>query len=90
MFDGLSVRRTIEGRSVVVGAHEHTLQVIGVTEHADGGAKLVIAISGSTRRHLHLDVSEAVLQDPIALRQRVVYFVTQLVTDRLTPTETDS
>jgi hypothetical protein len=68
MFDGLSVRNAIDGRPVTVGEHEDRLHVVAIREDADGGATLTIAISGSRPGHLQLNVSEAVLQDPIALR----------------------
>ena len=80
MFDGLRVRKTIEGQTVVVGEREHHLQVVGIAEHGDGGVGLTIVISGSSSQYVQLTVPQPVLQDPTALRQHVVCFVTRILT----------
>jgi hypothetical protein len=76
MFDALSVRKAIESRTIVVRDYEHRLQLVGVREHADGGATLMIAI-GATPERLEVDVPRELLAHPIAVSERVVDFARQ-------------
>jgi hypothetical protein len=89
MFEGLTVvRKAIEDRAAVIDEARYELRVVGITEHPDGGVRLVIAISGRTGQ-LQIDVSENLLHDPIAVRQRVVHFVRQILTGHLPPSNMD-
>jgi hypothetical protein len=82
MWEGLSVRKAIEEQPVVVREREYRLQVVGIAEHADGGAGLTILVPGSSSQYLQLDVPESIVRDPIALRQQVVCAVNQILTAR--------
>jgi hypothetical protein len=76
--DRPSVREAIERRAVIFGDQEYELRLAGISEHAEGGATLAISVSG-TARVLRFGVSEQLLQDPIALRLRTLYFLKRLL-----------
>jgi len=74
----LSLRNAIEGRRVILGERELELRLVGFTEDAGGGTTVTIAIAGATEP-LQMSVSDELLDDPIALRLRVQYFVRRTV-----------
>src|SRR5262245_11304468 len=78
MLDESRVRDVIESRTVKVGDEEHRLWLVGFSTTPNDGALLAIAISGTDER-LQLQVSDDLRRDPIALRQRVVYFAKRVV-----------
>ena len=77
-----SLRHVIEDRPVIVGDDTHQLQLMNVSEHRDGGLVATIAVEGAAER-VHIGLSdELFLNDPIAFRLRVVYFVRRIVSQK--------
>lgn len=77
-LDHDDLRDLIESRTIQVGNEEHRLWLVGLSKTANNGTLLAIAISGTDER-LQLQLSDDLRHDPIALRQRVVYFAKRLV-----------
>lgn len=78
MLDESRLRDLIESRTVRVGAAEHQLRLVGLSETPNNAVLLAIAIGGTDER-LQLQLSDSLSHDPIALRQRIVYFVKRIV-----------
>jgi hypothetical protein len=78
MLDESRLRDLIESRTVRVGAAEYQLRLVGLSETPNNAVLLAIAIGGTDER-LHLQLSDSLRRDPIALRQRIVYFVKRIV-----------
>ena len=77
-LDDDRLRDLIESRTIQVGNEEHRLWLVGFSQTPNNGALLAIAISGTDER-LQLQLSDDLRRDPIALRQRVVYFAKRIV-----------
>lgn len=80
--DGLDegrLRDLIEGRTVTVGGEEYQLRLVGHSETPNNAVLLAIAI-GDIEERLQLQLSEGQRRNPIALRQRIVYFAKGMVT----------
>jgi hypothetical protein len=68
----------IERRAVTLDDREYELRLVGISEDADGGATVAITISGMADV-LRFGASKELLDDPIALRLRAVFFLRRLV-----------
>jgi hypothetical protein len=73
----LSIRTVLERRPIMIRDREYALRLIEITKNADGGATVTIAVEGKVQPLL-LNVSNELLNDPIALRLRAAYFLRQM------------
>lgn len=81
ILDERGFRDAIEGRTLRVGAEEYRLRLVGLSETPNNAVLLAIAVGGTDER-IQLQLSDDLRRDPIALRQRVVYFAKRIVTSR--------
>jgi hypothetical protein len=79
MLDERRLRDLIESRTVNVGGEDYQLRLVVLSETPNNGVMLTIAVGASDER-LQLHLSGDLRRDPIALRQRVVYFAKRIVT----------
>jgi hypothetical protein len=68
----------IENGTIKVGSEEYRLRLVGLSETPNNAVMLAVAISGIDER-LQLQLSENLQRDPVALKQRVVYFAKRIV-----------
>jgi len=78
MLDERRIRDVIENWTMKVGGEEYQLRLVGFSETPNKAVMLAIAIDGTNER-LQLQLSDDLRRDPIALRQRVVYFARRIV-----------
>jgi hypothetical protein len=78
MLDERRLRELIENRTMNVGGEDYQLRLVGFSETPNKAVMLAIAIGGADER-LHLQLSDDLRGDPIAVRQRVVYFARRIV-----------
>ena len=79
MLDERSLRYLIEIPTIKVGDDEFQLRLEGLSETPNHDVMLSIAVGGIDER-LYLQLSDDLRRDPLALRQRVVYFAKRIVT----------
>jgi len=72
------LRDVIESATVKVGGEEYRLWLVGVSETPNNALMLAISIGGIDEP-LQLQLSDELRRDPVALRQRVVYFAKRIV-----------
>lgn len=78
MLDERSLRYLIEIPTITVGKDEFRLRLVGLSETPNNTVMIAIAVGGIDER-LYLQLSDDLQRDPIALRQRVVYFAKRIV-----------
>jgi hypothetical protein len=78
MLDESHLREVIENRTMNFGGEHYQLRLVGFSETPNQAIMLAIAIGGTDER-LYLQLSDDLRRDPIALRQRVVYFARRIV-----------
>ena len=88
ILDEGRVRDVIESQMVKVGRRYYQLRLVGLSETPNNAVMLALAIAGTDER-LQLQLSDHLRRDPIALRQRVVYFVKRIVTTCAVRTQDD-
>jgi hypothetical protein len=81
MLDERGLREVIESRTVRVAGDEVPLRLVGISETPNNAVMLAIAVGGRDER-LQLQLSDDLRSDPIALRQRIVYFAKRIVLAR--------
>ena len=79
MLDERSLRYLIEIPSIKVGADEFQLRLVGFSETPNNDVLIAIAI-GDIDERLQLQLSEGQRRDPIATRQRIVFFAKRIIT----------
>lgn len=84
MLDESRLREVIESRTVKVGNDEYRLRLVGLSETPNHAVLLAVAIGGTDER-LQLCLSDDLRRDPIALRQRVVYFAKRIIAETRPP-----
>jgi hypothetical protein len=80
----VSIRNVLERRPIMIRDREYALRLIEITEDANGGATVTIAVEGKAQP-LQLNVSSDLLHDPIALRLRAAYFLRQMTAPASAP-----
>lgn len=80
MLDERSLRYLIEIPAITVGDDEFRLRLVGVSETPNNTVMMSIAVDGIDER-LYVQLSDDLRHDPIALRQRVVYFAKRIITN---------
>lgn len=78
-IDERRLRDVIESRPLKVGNEECQLRLVGLSVTPNNAVMIAIAI-GCTAERLQLQLSDDLRRDPIALRQRIVYFAKRMVT----------
>lgn len=78
MLDERSLRYLIEIPTIKVAGEEFQLRLVGLSETPNNTVMISIAVGGIDER-LYLQLSDDLQRDPIALRQRVVYFAKRIV-----------
>ena len=78
MLDERSLRYLIEVPTIKVGDDEFRMRLVGLSETPNHAVMISIAVGGIDER-LQLQLSDDLRRDPIALRQRVVYFAKRIV-----------
>lgn len=85
VLDERRLRDLVQSPTVKVGAEEYQLRLVGLSE-AHNKMTLLLAIAiGDIDERLQLQLSEDQRRDPIALRQRIVYFAKRIVTSARRP-----
>jgi hypothetical protein len=80
MLDERSLRYLIEVPTIAVADEEFRLRLVGLNETPENTAMISIAVDGIDER-LNLQLSDDLRRDPMALRQRVVYFAKRIISD---------
>src|SRR4029079_19497542 len=78
-LDDAGLRDVIQSQPISIGNEEFKLWLVGLSETANHAKLIAIAISGIDER-LQLQLSDDLQRDPMALRQRIVYFAKRIVT----------
>ena len=80
VLDEQRLRDLVQSSTVKVGAEEYQLRLVGLSEAHNKMTVLLAVAVGDIDERLQLQLSEDQRRDPIALRQRIVYFAKRIVT----------